>query len=157
MNERDWERYRKHVAESDTTVQLVAKHLLSKGYTIQVPPAHVAANQSDRRKMMDEGDLFVLQRMEVKGQSIKFTGLGDYPYKAMIVCNRNSFDNHKGMPPAFYFIVSADNTTMAVVDVKKTKERWWSEQRRDSRYEDVVETYYFINLKDVTFVKLNAL
>ena len=154
MNERDWERYRKNVAESDSTVQVVAKHLLKKGYTVQIPSSHVAANQSDRRKMMDEGDLFVLQRMEVKGQSIKFTGLDDYPYKAMIVCNRNSFDNHKGMPPAFYYIVSADNSTMAVVDVKKTKDKWWAEKKRDHRYEDVEETFYFISKQHVSFEKL---
>jgi hypothetical protein len=59
------------------------------------------------------------------------------------------------MPPAFYFIVAADGEHVAVIDVAKTKDKWWAEKRKDKRYEDVEEVFYFIDKKDVWFEKLD--
>ena len=154
MNDEDWQRYRKHIAASTSIVERVAKHLTSKGYTVQIPPTHIAQHQHQRINMVDEGDLFVLQRMEVKGKSIHFTCREDYPYDSVIICNKFSFDKHKGMPPAYYFIVAADGVSVAVIDVKRTKPLWWAEKRRDRRYEDVEETFYFVHKKDVSFERL---
>lgn len=155
MNPNDWQRYRNHVASSSSMVRKVAAHLLSKGHTVQVPPTHVAKHQHQRKDMVDDGDLFILKRMEVKAKSVQFTCREDYPYRSLIICNKYSFDHHKGMPPAFYFIVAADGEHVAVIDVTKTKDKWWAEKRKDKRYEDVEEVFYFIDKKNVWFEKLD--
>ena len=34
---------------------------------------------------------------------------------------------------------------MIVIDVQKTEKSWWAEEKKDSRYSDVVETFYVID------------
>ena len=145
MNERDWEKYRTHIKDSIPTVWRVAKYLSSRGHTVQIPPTHIAANQSDRISMTDNGDLFLLQRCEVKQRTFVFSGINDYPWESIMICNKNSFDRRSGSKPAFYILPSADFKAMIVIDVNKTEKNWWAEKKRDSRYEDVEETFYFID------------
>ncbi len=145
MNDQDWEKYKKHVADSVPTVQRVVQYLLSRGHTVQVPPTHIATNQRDRIKMKDDGDFFLIQRCEVKQTRHVFAGPEDWPFSVIIICNKNSFDKRHGSKPAYYIIPSSDFKCMIVIDVQKTEKSWWAEEKKDNRYEDVVETFYVID------------
>lgn len=145
MNEQDWQKYKKHIAESIPTVQRLVNYLLSRGHTVQIPPTHIATNQRDRLNMTDSGDFFLVQRCEVKQTRQVFSGPHDWPYQAIIICNKNSFDKRKGAKPCYYIIPSADFKCMIVIDVQKTEKSWWAEEKKDSRYSDVVETFYVID------------
>jgi len=145
MNENDWEKYKTHVADSVPTVWRVAKFLSSRGHTVQIPPTHIAVNQSERIKMADSGDLFIMQRCEVKQRKFNFTCMEDYPWEKVLICNKNSFDKCKGGKPAFYILPSWDFKAVVVVDVNKSEKNWWAERHRDGRYEDVEETFYFVD------------
>ncbi len=145
MNDKDWEKYRTHVKDSVPAVWRVVRFLLSRGHTVQVPPTHIATNQNDRFNMKDSGDFFLIQRCEVKQTRHTFNGPDDWPYSAIIICNKNSFDKRTGAKPAYYIIPSSDFRCMIVIDVMKTEKYWWAEKKKDSRYEDVEETYYMID------------
>jgi len=145
MNENDWVKFRGFVSDSVPTVWRVVQYLLSRGHTVQVPPTHIATNQRDRLKMTDSGDFFLIQRCEVKQTRQVFSGPSDWPYPAIIICSKNSFDHRRGGKPAYYIIPSSDFKCMIVIDVAKTERSWWAEKRRDGRYEDVEETFYMID------------
>ncbi len=148
MNADDWEKYKGHVADSIPTVWRVVKFLSSRGHTVQMPPTHIASNQNDRLNMTDEGDFFLMQRCEVKQRSFSFTCMDDYPWEKVLICNKNSFDKHKGSKPAFYILPSADFKAIVVVDVNKSEKGWWAEKHRDGRYDDVEEVFYFVDKRN---------
>jgi hypothetical protein len=144
MNDQDWDKYRGYVKDSIPTVWRVVQYLLSRGHTVQVPPTHIAANQNDRLKMADNGDFFLIQRCEVKQTRQVFTGPDDWPFPVVMICNKNSFDRAKGSKPAYYIIPSSDFKCMIVIDVAKTEKSWWAEKRKDSRYDDIEQSFYMI-------------
>lgn len=148
MNSNDWEKYKTHVADSIPTVWRVIKYLSSRGHTVQMPPTHIASNQSDRLSMTDSGDFFLVQRCEVKQRGFAFSSMDDYPWSSIMVCNKNSFDRRHGSKPAYYLMPSSDFKCMIVVDVNKTEKFWWAEKKKDGRYEDVEEVFYFIDKKN---------
>ena len=148
MNDKDWVKYKTHIAQSIPTVWRVAKYLSSRGHTVQVPPTHIAVNQNDRLGMTDSGDFFLMQRCEVKQRTFVFTNIDDYPWPSIMICNKNSFDKRHGSKPSYYILPSADFKAMIVIDVNKTEKSWWAEKKREGRYEDVEEVFYFIDKKN---------
>jgi hypothetical protein len=101
-------------------------------------------------KHVDNGDLYINMRVEVKTLGITFTNRADWKFgDKFIVCAKHSFDNAKPKPYA-YIIQSADLKHIAVVN-SSTCKQWYTEARKDSRYEDVTQDFYLCPIDLVKF------
>ena len=79
----------------------------------------------------DDGDLEILQRVEVKRRvSLTFSTKADFPYKTLIVDACHCYDRAKPKPYA-YIIFNREMTAAFVIDVKATKEQWVRVTKKD--------------------------
>ena len=148
--ERDFQRFVKHLSESHEGVISAANWLNSLGYSVTIPPSTVSDSYENRMKHVDNGDLYINMRVEVKTLGITFTSRADWKFgDKFIVCAKHSFDNAKPKPYA-YIIQSADLKHIAVVH-SSTFKQWYSESRKDSRYEDVTQDFYLCPIDLVRF------
>jgi hypothetical protein len=143
-----------NVEKSKSGVQRVAAWLNDKGYTVTVPPMVVVqSSYEDRMNHIDNGDLFLHQRMEVKVRSIDFTCAQDYPFKdGIYVCAQHSYDNAKPKPHSY--IILNKNMTHAAIIMGDTKNLWTVKNVKDSRYKDFTQPIYSCPVSAVKFTKL---
>ena len=147
---RDFQRFVKHLNDSHEGVISAANWLNSLGYSVTIPPSTVSDSYENRMKHVDNGDLYINMRVEVKTLGITFTSRADWKFgDKFIVCAKHSFDNAKPKPYA-YIIQSADLKHIAVVH-STTFKQWYSEPRKDSRYEDVTQDFYLCPIDLVRF------
>jgi hypothetical protein len=147
---RDFQRFVKHLNDSHEGVISAANWLNSLGYSVTIPPSTVSDSYENRMKHVDNGDLYINMRVEVKTLGITFTSRADWKFgDKFIVCAKHSFDNAKPKPYA-YIIQSADLKHIAVVH-SSTFKQWYSEARKDSRYEDVTQDFYLCPIDLVRF------
>lgn len=147
---RDFQRFVKHLNDSHEGVISAANWLNSLGYSVTIPPSTVSDSYENRMKHVDNGDLYINMRVEVKTLGITFTSRADWKFgDKFIVCAKHSFDNAKPKPYA-YIIQSADLKHIAVVH-STTFKQWYSESRKDSRYEDVTQDFYLCPIDLVRF------
>lgn len=148
--QRDFQKFVKHLSESHEGVISAANWLNSLGYSVTIPPSTVSDSYENRMKHVDNGDLYINMRVEVKTLGITFTSRADWKFgDKFIVCAKHSFDNAKPKPYA-YIIQSADLKHIAVVH-STTFKQWYSESRKDSRYEDVTQDFYLCPIDLVRF------
>ena len=153
VKERDYQRFLNHLDESHMGVFCAARWLSSRGYAVSIQPTTTAEHYSDRMDHVDSGDLYISMRVEVKTLSVNFTCKEDWPFgEKFIVCAKHSFDNARPKPYG-YIIQSADLKHAAVVSASSFKQ-WYSESRRDSRYEDMTQNFYLCPLDVVKFVRM---
>jgi hypothetical protein len=150
LRQRDFQRFVKHLSESHEGVISAANWLNSLGYSVTIPPSTVSDSYENRMKHVDKGDLYINMRVEVKRLGIEFTSRADWKFgDKFIVCAKHSFDNASPKPYA-YIIQSADLKHIAVVH-SSTCKQWYSEKRKDSRYEDVTQEFYLCPIDLVRF------
>lgn len=150
--QQDHETFLKHLSESDSAVWHVARWLQSRGNQITVPPSSSSERYEDRMKYVDNGDLYIQQRIEVKRRGINFTGKKDWPHRNFIVCAKHAFDN--AVPkPLGYFVLSNDMKYAGYVDAK-SKDSWTVETKKDSRYIDYTQDFYVTELDGVSWFSL---
>ena len=150
------QRFLKHLSESTKAVSVVGEWLTRKGRTVQISGIHSSDDYDERMKYTDEGDLFILQRIEVKKRSLDFTCAEDWPHgDKFIVCAKHSWDNAI-VKPVRYIILNKSMTHAAMVSASTLK-TWTVEKRRDSRYEgdEAVQEFYFCPISSVTFTEIN--
>ena len=153
VKERDYQRFLNHLDESHMGVFCAARWLSNRGYAVSIQPTTTAEHYSDRMDHVDSGDLYISMRVEVKTLSVNFTCKEDWPFgEKFIVCAKHSFDNARPKPYG-YIIQSADLKHAAVVSASTFKQ-WYSEPRRDSRYEDMTQNFYLCPLDVVKFVRM---
>jgi hypothetical protein len=146
----DFDRFIKHLDESEVGGLSAAKWLRSFGYSVTIPPTTKAKSYEDRLDHQDDGDLYINMRIEVKRLGINFTSKDDWKFGSkFIVCAQHSFDRAKPKPYG-YIIQSADLNNIAVVHSSTSKD-WYVEERRDSRYENVVQKFYLCPIDLVKF------
>lgn len=151
--ERDFQRFVKHLDESGDGVWSAARWLSDLGYSVTVPPTYVADSFTDRMSHTDNGDLYINMRVEVKTLGINFSCREDWKFgEKFIVCAKHSFDNARPKPYG-YIIQSADMKHIAVVN-SSTSKQWYVEQRKDSRYEDMTQSFYLCPINLVKFHKI---
>ena len=150
MNDDD--KFKKHLAQSQGAVWKVAQYLSSKGHPITIPPTFVAPSHQEWKEYADDGDIYMGQRIEVKQRGFSFSGRGDWPYESFMVCAKHSFDNAKPKPHA-YFILSKEGNCAAVVK-GNTHKQWYSETKKDLRYDNMVQSFYMCPLNLVKFISL---
>ena len=148
--QRDFQRFVKHLSESHEGVISAANWLNGLGYSVTIPPSTVSDSYENRMKHVDNGDLYINMRVEVKTLGIIFTSRADWKFgDKFIVCAKHSFDNAKPKPYA-YIIQSSDLNHIAVVN-SSTSKQWYAEKRKDSRYEDVTQDFYLCPIDLVRF------
>jgi len=149
----DNERFKKHLAKSHGPVWKVANYISSMGYPVNIPPTFVAPSHEEWKEYADDGDLYVGQRVEVKKLGVDFTGRRDWPFGSkFIVCAKHSFERAKPKPYRYYYLNK--NETHAAVVMGSSHKSWYCETKKDSRYEDMVQSFYMSPMNLVKFVEL---
>jgi hypothetical protein len=139
-----------HLDQSADAVWLVARLLNDRGYSVTVPNSSKAAQHSDWKNHADNGDLFINQRVEVKKLSAEFTSAKDWPFGSkFIVCAKHAFD--KARPKPFAYVILSKSANNAAVVFASTSNNWITEARKDSRYENISQEFYFCPIEKVRF------
>lgn len=108
--------------KSRIAVDVVAKWLSEKGYPVIVRPTFIRPDPSQMHQYSDNGDLEIIQRVEVKRRSFDFTCKQDFLYNTVIVDSVHAYDRANPKPYA-YVILNNDMTYAFVVECK-TYPRW---------------------------------
>ena len=145
------ESFLKHLDASMDGVMWATRWLASKGYDVVVKHMSRSPSRDQWKEHADQGDLYILQRIEVKHLGVSFTGPGDWPFgKKFIVCAKHSFDAATPKPFA-YMIISQDKKCSAIVRAD-TSDQWLVEKKKDSRYDNVSQLFYLAPMECVKFV-----
>ena len=147
--ERDHARFLEHLDASNPAVFQCAKFFYDKGIQVAITPMTKSKDYNDRLNHTDDGDLYIQQRIEVKGLSRDFTDGSDWPFDDFIVCAAHSYDRAKPKPYA-YMILNRKRTHVAIV-YGKSRPHWTTKFIKDSRYEDLTQEFYLIPIEHVDF------
>lgn len=146
-------RFLQHLEASEGGVWKAARWLHKQGLPVKVNVSGKAPSAEQWSKYTDQGDLEVSMRVEVKNLSADFTSRDDWPFGGdFIVCAKHAYDNARPKPYAFIYLNRA-RTTLAIVK-GESRPRWVIKTRRDRRYENVEQEFYFALMDDVRFVTL---
>jgi hypothetical protein len=148
--DRDDPSFIKDLRDSKVAVQVATQWLNSKGYAVIVRPTFIRPSAEQMSDFSDDGDLEILQRIEVKRrQSLTFTSKEDFPYKTAIVDACHCYDNAKPKPYA-YIIFNRDLSGAFIVDVKATRQQWVRVTKRD-RFKNRDRDFYEVSTDLVSF------
>ena len=145
-----------NLKDSTRAVTYFAAYLANKGNAVQIAPVKFRETHKEWKGSADSGDLFILQRLEVKRLSVNFTSCHDWPFNdRFIVCAKHAWDRAEEKPIG-YAIMNKDMTHYAYVNAK-SHEHWFVEHRIDSRYKkgEVTTEFYFCPLEHVTFCEMS--
>ena len=149
----DHTRFKQDLRNSQKGVARVASWLSEKGRSIMMPGLSVAPTADVRHDSTDDGDLFILRRQEVKWISAEFTGHEDWPFgRHFIVTSYHGYEKMKDSPPENFFCLNKPMTHCGVVNVKKTKPKWYVQDRTD--HYDNKAPFYFCPVDLVKFYEL---
>lgn len=143
------QRFLEHLRESVSGVFFAARWLHSLGYDVTVKSSTEASSHSEWKQHADGGDIFITQRIEVKKLGRVFTE-NSWPFGSnFIVCAKHAFDSAKPKPYAYIYL-SSDERCVAVLK-SDTSSRWRVDQRKDSRYDNIAQEFYFAPMDCVKF------
>lgn len=152
QKERDHQKFLGYLNDSKAGVVKAACWLNSKGYQVSIPPSSSSLSYEDRMKHVDHGDLFIQQRVEIKVLTVDFTSSEDWPYgKNFIVCAKHSFDN--ATPKPYMYLIHNNRMTHVAVVMCSTRQHWTVDRRKDRRFEDQNQEYYFCPIDKVLFME----
>ena len=153
VKERDFEGILDSLDKSHDAVWKVAKLLNDRGYAVKVPVTTKATSLDDWKTHVDDGDLFIEQRIEVKQLSRDFKNHDDWPFDdKFIVCSANSFD--RATPKPFAYVILSGCGGYAAAVFCSTQNEWYTEMRSDGRREGVRQKFYFCPMHKVKFFKM---
>ena len=148
-------KFLKHLKESKPAVWAIAQWLSERGYPVKVNPSPIADEHKNWKSYVDNGDIEITQRVEIKEISQTFTSAKDWPIKdKFIVCAKHSFD--RATPKPFAYIILSKDRNHAAIVMGSTYEYWYIEKRQDSRYENVSQEFYFCPLEHIKFVRIGT-
>lgn len=141
MSSRDWDAsFIERFNASGKAEWLIAVWLLSRGNEVRVPNKHLRKDWADRLNHADEGDLILNgKRCEVKGLT-RHLVCGNWPFSYALVCSKWSYDKAE-TKPFFYFLVSGDQSCVAVVDVVRTRPHWKVVSQQDFERGETYDAY----------------
>ena len=118
--------------ESQSHVAAVASWMARQNFNVMISPAICRPDFKDRFEFIDQGDIIVSSRIEVKKRSIDFTCRDDYPFPTVIVDEKFKVDRIP--PPQLngYVILNNRGTHACLISVK-TRKHWRPIIRRDSK------------------------
>jgi len=146
------ELFKGHLSESRGGVLAVAEWLRSRGTHVMLSPSSVAKSYDKRMEAVDGGDIYMMLRAEVKHiKSKEFTCAEDWPFPDFIVCAKHAWDNATPKPFGIFYL-NKSGTHIAFLS-GDTSQHWTVAKRKDSRYQDYAQEFYFAPLKYVKFFK----
>lgn len=150
----DFDKFINHLDASHDAVWQVARWFVSHGTKVTVSTTTKAKTHAEWRDHVDEGDLYINQRVEVKGLGYDFTCAEDWPFGDwFFVCARHQYDlaNPK---PLMYVYLNKARTHLGILQAN-TYDQWRVKERiRDKRYENVVQDFYECPTKLIKFMPL---
>lgn len=147
----DDRRFEKNLMDSQEAVWDVARWFQSHGKTVTVNPTFIAPSHDQWQDYADGGDLFLVQRIEVKKLGVLFTCRDDWPFgDKFIVCAKHAWDRALQKPHAFIYL--NQNKTHAAIVKGETHKTWTHEKRTDKRYDRMTQEFYFCDLSHVAFM-----
>jgi len=147
------EKFLAHLSDSQAAVWRVAMWLQKSGYSVTVSPLKYAKNRDEWKECVDDGDIYINQRVEVKRLGVNFSSEHDWPYhEKFIVCSKNSYD--RAVPKPFAYICLSSDMGHVAIAMAKDSESWYVETKSDGRYENVSQEFYLSPLCKVKFMEL---
>ena len=151
------ERFLKHLDDSIEAMWICAKYLYNWGYPVKINPMTKSKTHGEWRTHIDKGDLEIVvegvpQRIEVKGLSASFTRKEDWKFPDFIICAAHSWDIADPKPLA-YMLLNKERTHAAIV-YGRDSATWIKAKKRDHRYTDYQQEFYFSPLEQVVWKSL---
>ncbi len=139
--------------KSKGAVERAARWLSDQGIPVVIRPTFIRPDASRMGEFSDDGDLEIIQRVEVKRRvTTHFTGRRDFPYASVIVDVCHAYDNARQKPYA-YLIFNADMTCLIVIDCKATRDKWFKVSKAD-RLKGRERSFYECPVDCVKFVAI---
>jgi hypothetical protein len=151
--EKDDPGFEDDLEESKKFVEKAARWLGDKGYPVIIEPTFLRTNISDMREFSDNGDLRIVQRVEVKRRNLKFTCADDFPYPSIIVDVAHTWDRARPKPYA-YLIYNEGATALCVVYGKSFPV--WQKVTKPDRFKKRDRTFYECPIGECEFHVLDA-
>lgn len=133
-------------------VLVMAGWFVALGRNVKIPGIHVRPSRDLIQEFVDEGDLFVEYRWEVKSTRYEWTTREDFKLPQILICDKHAHDACKRTPD-YYALLNQARTHAIVVDVGRTRKHWWSAVKRNSVSGEDQE-FYFCPLECGTWVEL---
>jgi hypothetical protein len=138
--------------ESRTAVSIAAEWLNRKGYPVVIKPTFERPKSSDMAEFADDGDLEIMQRIEVKRRkSLTFSSKEDFPYDSLIVDVCHSYDKAKIKPYAY--IILNEKMDCAFIAYSKHQKHWKKTVKAD-RFKGRDREFYECPMEYIKFVKI---
>lgn len=119
------------LAASNEHVWKVARWFQSVGIAAAVQPIRLRPTPEERGEYGDNGDLLIVQRVEVKQRRFDWSGRGDFPYPTIIVDVCHSWD--RAFPKPYAYVITNESVTQAIIVLGSTAGAWKRESRFDGR------------------------
>ena len=145
--------FKKNLRASQRGVWDTAQWLGTFGMKVTVNPTQEADSYKNRHAFMDDGDIEISQKIEVKVLGYEFTGQHDWPFHRFAVCNVNAWDRATRKPYA-YLIWSSDRHHLAIV-YGTTRPHWFSDEMKDRRYDGYTQRSYFCPMEFIKWTNKN--
>lgn len=144
------ERFKAHLDASQEGVWILARWLSKRGHNVKINASGKAENRGDWKKFVDNGDLEVSLRVEVKQLSYHFTCREDWPFgENYMVCAQYSFD--RAIPKPFAFYNLNPTATHAAQVLGSSRPKWTVKEHADRRFQDYTQKSYYCPLDHVYF------
>jgi hypothetical protein len=150
----DFNKFMKHLDDSHDSVWQIARWLVSRGNKVTVNSTIKAKSADELKYYTDEGDLYINQRIEVKGLGSDFTCAEDWKFgDNFMVCAKHSYDRANPKPYSYIYLNKA-RTHIAILKTT-TFQHWFVRNIKDKRYDNVVQDFYIVPTKYLTFMEYN--
>ncbi len=146
--ERDDPTFAADLRESQHTVWRVAQWLSDKGFDVAVRAVRVRPSVEDLADYGDDGDIEVIERVEVKRRDLDFTCAADYPFPTVIVDPARAYDRAR-IKPKCHVLVNRAGTVAALVH--RSSFAHWKKVTRFDRTKNRERENYECPLEFVTF------
>jgi len=149
--DRDDPTFKEDLAASQDAVERVARWLRDRGNAVIVRPTFVRPEAKQMTEYSDDGDLEIIQRVEVKRRGFAFSSKEDYPYPTVFIDNCHTVENARPKPYG-YVILNEAMTTALIVDCR-TRSTWgkrevWDKKKGRNRciYECMIDQVEVVQL-----------
>jgi len=142
----------KDLRESRDAVMVAAEWLNKKGFPVVIKPTFERPKSSDMAEFADDGDLEIMQRIEVKRRkSLTFTSKEDFPYDTLIIDVCHTYDKAKIKPYAY--IILNEKMDCAFIAYSKNQ-KFWKKTIKSDRFKGRDREFYECPIEYVKFVKI---
>lgn len=146
------ESFLKRLRDSLLSVFYAARWFVEHGVSVTMRPVRYAPTASDWEKNIDDGDLQVTARVEVRKSSYPFTCRADFPYPdRFIVAEKGCFD--RADPKPFMTMFLNPEQTHAAIVLTATRPSWRVENIFNS-LQQANKDYYCTRAEEAVFFPL---